>query len=167
MKEDKKTLERMMEGELPWEQLKPIISGQKDPNRFDMIIDILQEKVEWNDLILLPLHEHLYVVAKEGQRIVKCDCGFEFGDYKVNWKEKCRIRVRDTVETIEELYPKYMGSDPEWQELREYFCPGCFTLLDVENVPPGYPTIFNFLPDIDTFYKKWLGREPPDKKIKI
>ena len=163
MNEDKKTLERMLEGDLPWEQLKPIISDQKDPNRFDIIMKILQEKVKFKEKILLPLHEHLYIVSKNGERIVKCDCGYEFGDYKINWKTKCRVRVRDTFEQIEQLYPKDMGSDPTWEELREYFCPGCFVLLDVEAVPPGYPTIFNFLPDIDTFYENWLGRKAPDK----
>jgi len=164
LKEDKKTLERMLEGDLPWEQLKSIIADQKDPNRFDMIIKILQEKLKWKEQIILPLHEHLYIVSKGGERIVKCDCGHEFGDYKINWKTNCRIRVRDTFEQIEELYPKDMGSDPKWEELREYYCPGCFSLLDVEAVPPGYPVIFNFLPDIDSFYEKWLGRNPPDKK---
>jgi len=161
---DKKTLERMMDGDLKWEELKPIISGRKDQNRFDKIMEILQEKLNWKEKILLPLHEHLYIVAKEGERIVKCDCGYEFGDYQINWKLKCRIRVRDTFESIEKLYPKMMGSDPKWEELREFFCPNCFTLLDVEAVPPGYPIIFNFLPDIDAFYKKWLGRNPPDKE---
>ncbi len=160
---DKKTLKRMIEGNLSWEELKPIISGRKDPTRFDKIIEILQEKVPWSEKIILPLHEHLYIVSKEGQRIVKCDCGFEFGDYQKNWKTKCRIRVRDKTEDIEELYPKDMGSDPAWEELREYFCPDCFTLLDTEAVPPGYPTVFNFLPDIDTFYEKWLGKKAPDK----
>ena len=160
---DKKTLERMINGELSWEELKPIISGRKDPNRFDLILEILQFRVSWNEKIILPLHEHLHIVAKESKRIVKCDCGYEFGDYKENWKTKCRIRVRDTVEDILELYPKDMGSDPEWVEIREYFCPGCFALLDVEAVPPGYPTIFNFLPDIDIFYEKWLGRKAPDR----
>ena len=161
---DKKTLERMMEGDLKWEELKPIISGSKDQNRFGKVMDILQEKLNWKEKILLPLHEHLYIVAKEGERIVKCDCGYEFGDYHINWKLKCKIRVRDTFESIEKLYPKLMGSDPKWEVLREFFCPNCFTLLDVEAVPPGYPIIFNFLPDIDAFYKKWLGRNPPDKE---
>jgi len=160
---DKKTLERLIDGKLSWDEIKPIISGRKDHARFDLILEILQNRVPWEEKIILPLHEHLYIVAKESQRIVKCDCGYEFGDYKENWKTKCRVRVRDTVEQIEELYPKDMGSDPEWIELREYFCPGCFTLLDVEAVPPGYPTIFNFLPDIDIFYEKWLGRKAPDK----
>ncbi|MFX1322725.1 MAG: acetone carboxylase subunit gamma [Promethearchaeota archaeon] len=163
VKYDKKTLERLIDGDLTWIELKPIISGRKDPTRFDMILEILQEKVPWKEKIILPLHEHLYIVAKSNQRIVKCDCGHEFGDYRTNWKTKCRVRVRDTTEEIDELYPKYMGSDPEWEELREYYCPGCYTLLDVEAVPPGYPTIFNFLPEIDIFYEKWLGRKAPDK----
>ncbi|MHA1439568.1 MAG: acetone carboxylase subunit gamma [Promethearchaeota archaeon] len=161
--EDKKILERMIKGELSWEELKPIISSRKDSERFDKILEILQENVEWKEPILLPLHEHLYIVSKGGKRIVKCDCGYEFGTYEENWKKKCRVRVRDTEEAIRELYPKDMGSDPKWMELREFYCPGCYTLLDTENVPPGYPVIFNFLPDIDTFYEKWLGRKPPDK----
>ncbi|MFW9969439.1 MAG: acetone carboxylase subunit gamma [Candidatus Odinarchaeota archaeon] len=160
---DKKTLERMIEGRLSWEELKPIISGRKDSDRFDKILEILQERVAWSEKIILPLHEHLYIVLKENRRIVKCDCGYEFGSYKENWKMKCRIRVRDTFESIEELYLKDMGSDPKWQELREYYCPKCFTLLDVEAVPPGYPIIFNFLPDIDAFYEKWLGKKAPDR----
>ena len=157
VKYDKNTLERLING------LRPIISGRKDPLRFDDIMEILQEKVPWKEKILLPLHEHLYVVAKNGERIVKCDCGHEFGDYRENWKLKCRINVRDTRESINELYPEYMGCDPNWEELREYFCPGCFTLLDVEAVPPGYPPVFNFLPNIDAFYEKWLGKKAPDK----
>ena len=164
MKEDKKTLQRMLDGVLTWEQLKLIIGDHKDPSRFDAIIEILQAKLSWKERIILPLHEHLYIVSKNGERIVKCDCGYEFGDYRINWKTKCKVRVRDTLEAIEELYPKDMGCDPEWEELREYFCPGCFSLLDVEAVPPGYPVIFNFLPEIDAFYENWLGRKPPDKE---
>ncbi|TFF99172.1 MAG: acetone carboxylase subunit gamma [Promethearchaeota archaeon] len=160
---NKKTLSRLLNGELSWKELKPIIGGKKDPERFDMVLEILQEKVPWNETILIPLHEHLFVVSKDNKRIVKCECGYEFGDYKENWKKKCRIRVRDTEDDIGDLYPKYMGCDPEWEELREFYCPSCFTLLDTETVPPGYPVIFNFLPDIDTFYEKWLGKDAPDR----
>jgi len=163
VKYDKRTLERLIEGNLSWDELRLIIAGRKDPDRFDMVLEILQKRVSWEEKILLPLHEHLYIIAKDGKRIVKCDCGHEFGDYRENWKTKCRIRVRDTAEAIDELYPKYMGCNEEWEEIREYFCPGCFALLDTEVVPPGYPVIFNFLPDIDTFYEKWLNRAVPDK----
>ena len=87
MNEDKKTLESMLEGNLPWDQLKLIIGYQKDPNRFDAIMEILQENVKFKEQILLPLHEHLFIVSKNGERIVKCDCGFEFGDFKI--KSNC------------------------------------------------------------------------------
>ncbi|MBD3254555.1 MAG: acetone carboxylase subunit gamma [Candidatus Lokiarchaeota archaeon] len=163
VKYDEYTLERMIDGDLAWEELKQIIAETKDPDRFDKIVKILQKRVSWGEKIILPLHEHLYIVVKDGKRIVKCDCGHEFGDYRVNWKRKCRVRVRDTDEEILELYPKYMGCDTNWAELREYICPGCLTLLDVEAVPPGYPTIFNYLPDIDLFYKEWLGRSVPEQ----
>ncbi|MFX1410976.1 MAG: acetone carboxylase subunit gamma, partial [Promethearchaeota archaeon] len=97
-KYDKKTLGRLIDGDLSWDELKPIIAGRKDSNRFDIVLEILQERVPWDEKILLPLHEHLYIVSKEGQRIVKCDCGHEFGDYLENWKIKCQVRVRDTIE---------------------------------------------------------------------
>ena len=54
-----------------------------------------------------------------------------------------------------------MHCDPEWMELREYFCPACWCLLEVEAVPPGYPVVFDFLPDLETFYREWLDREIP------
>jgi acetone carboxylase gamma subunit len=28
-------------------------------------------------------------------------------------------------------------------------------------VPPGYPVVFDFLPDLETFYRDWLDRELP------
>ncbi len=154
----------MIDGELPWSQLEDIISGDKDSDRFEKIMNILQERMDWDETIILPLQEHLYIVSKNGERIVKCDCGHEFGNYKENWKKKSQVRVRDSKEKLEELYPEYMTSDPDWMEIREYYCPGCYTLLDTEAVPPGYPTIFNFLPDIDTFYEEWLDRPAPDNE---
>jgi acetone carboxylase gamma subunit len=48
--------------------------------------------------------------------------------------------------------------------VREYYCPGCAALLKVESVPVGYPIIFDALPDIDAFYREWLGRPLPDEK---
>ena len=56
--------------------------------------------------------------------MVKCDCGQEFADYRINWKLSCRMRLRGTMK---------------------------------EAVPN---------PDLDTFYRKWLGQplldESPD-----
>jgi len=157
---EKETLEKLIDGKLSWPEVKNIMSSFKDPDRFDKYVEILQERVPWDDRILLPLGLHLYIVEKEdGPRVVKCDCGHEFGDYHENWKLEALVHVRDTEEKLQEVYPPLMHSNPEWVVLREYYCPGCKTQLEVEAVPPGYPVIFDFQPDLETFYREWLGRE--------
>ena len=157
---DLSTLEQLIDGKLPWNEVKGIMSSFKDPDRFDKVVQILQGRVPWEDRILLPLSPHLYIVEKEdGSRVVKCDCGYEFGDYHQNWKMQALIYVRDSEEQMQEVYPPLMHSDPEMVTLREYFCPGCKTQLEVEAVPPGHPVIFDFEPDLETFYREWLGRE--------
>ena len=45
--------------------------------------------------------------------------------------------------------------------LREFFCPGCKMLLEVDAEPPGYPIAHDLLPDLEGFYRDWLGRELP------
>jgi acetone carboxylase, gamma subunit len=99
-----------------------------------------------------------------GERVVKCDCGHEFCDYRENWKLQAKIFVRDTEEKMNEIYPKLMSPDPEWQVIREYYCPSCATQLEVEAVPPWYPIILDFEPDIDTFYNEWIKKPLPAVK---
>jgi len=154
---DRETLKLLRAGELPFEQVHEIQSAHKDPSRFTEMLAIAQESVPWDDKILLPYAEHLYIVEKsDGARLVKCDCGHEFGDYRVNWKLSAHVYVRDTEESINEIYPALMGCHPDWMQLREYYCPGCATQLEVEAVPPGYPVVFDFQPDLDAFYTQWL-----------
>ncbi len=155
---DDDTISKLIDGELDWPKVKAIISNPKDPKRFDQVLRILQARVSWDERILLPLAEHLYIVQKGPGRLVKCECGHEFGPYTENWKHGARVRVRNTEESLRELYRSYEHSNPEWMELREYFCPGCMTLLEVEALPPGYPVIFDFKPDLESFYEEVLGR---------
>ena len=54
----------------------------KDVDRFDKWIAILQSRVPWKERILLPLTPSLSIVQKGTERIVKCRCGHEFGDYR-------------------------------------------------------------------------------------
>ena len=164
MEYSKQDLKDLYDGKLPWDKIKEIISRPKDDDRFDKYVEILQERMKWPDRILLPIGEHLYIVEKGGERIVKCDCGHEFGDYRRNWKLSALIFVRDTREKLEEIYPGIRCPDPNLCEVREYYCPGCAILLKVESVPVGYPIIFDFLPDIDAFYRDWLGRPLQDEK---
>jgi acetone carboxylase gamma subunit len=148
----------LISGELPWEQTKRIMSDYKDSDRFDKYLEVLQARVPWKERILLPIGEHLQIVQSSSERVVKCDCGHEFGPYTENWKIHALIFVRDTEELLEELYPGPKACDPKLQELREFICPGCGTLLEVEAVPPGYPITFDFLPDLEGFYGQILER---------
>ena len=162
MKLDKDTLRDLVDEKLPRAQVRAIQSSFKDADRFDKYVAILQERVSWDDTIVLPFGEHLFVVSKgDGSYVVKCDCGHEFCDYRENWKLEALIRVRATEEELREIYPDKMHGDPAWNSLREYFCPGCKRLLEVEAVPPGYPVIHDFVPDLEGFYTDWLGRPLP------
>jgi acetone carboxylase gamma subunit len=158
----KKQIEDLIDGKLPFSEIHRMLSQFKDPDRFDRCVSIYQERLGWEDTILLPYGIHLFIVQKkDGSRVVKCDCGHEFGDYKENWKLAALIHVRDSEESLQEIYPPMMHCDPELMELREFFCPGCKALLEVEALPPGYPVVFDFLPDLETFYRDWLGRDLP------
>lgn len=152
----------LIDGRLPWNQTHAIMSAYKDEDRFFKVLEILQERVSWPERILLPIGEHLFIVQKNDERIVKCDCGHEFGDYRSNWKLNALINVRNDRASIEELYPGREAFDPEWMELREFICPGCATLLEVEVAAPGYPIVFDFLPDMEGFYRDWLGAPLPE-----
>jgi acetone carboxylase gamma subunit len=161
MRLDKDTLRDLVDEKLPRGQVRAIQSGFKDADRFDKYVAILQERVPWDDPIVLPFGEHLYIVARSGEYLIKCDCGYEFCDYRENWKLEALINVRETVDELREIYPDKMHGDPAWNVLREYFCPGCKTLLEVEAVPPGYPPVHDFVPDLEGFYGEWLGRPLP------
>jgi len=162
VKLDKDTLRDLVDEKLPRGHVRAIQSAYKDTDRFDKYVEILQERVPWSDRIVLPFGEHLYVVGKGGgSYVIKCDCGHEFCDFRENWKLEALVNVRETVDELREIYPDKMHGDPAWNVLREYFCPGCKTLLDVEAVPPGYPPVHDFVPDLEGFYADWLGRPLP------
>jgi acetone carboxylase gamma subunit len=138
---------------------------RKDRERFERYLEVLQERVPWPERILLRLGDKLYIVSKgPGMRVVKCECGQEFGDYRENWKLRCRIRTRKTLAEMAEVYdPAPAVPEPGWQEVREFFCPRCATQHAVEVVAPGYPIVFELLPDLDRFYREYLGRPLEDE----
>jgi acetone carboxylase gamma subunit len=155
----KEVIEELIDGRLPWRDLRQMMSSFKDPGRFDLYVEVLQDRVSWPDRILLPLSDNLFIVqTANGMRIVKSRAGHEFCDYRENWKLHALIFERATDELVEEIYPKMMGADPEWMTLREYYCPTSMTLLEIEAVPPGYPIVHTFQPDLEAFYSEWLGR---------
>ena len=159
----KADIEKLIDGVLPWPATQDMLKSAKDTNRFDKYVEIMQERVEFDEPILLPLTPMLFIVAKEGERVVLCRCGQDFGDYRVNWKLSALIYVRDDEQSMSEVYKGRELPDPKWIQLREYICGGCGSQLEVEAVPRGCPPDFDFLPDLDTFYREWLGRPLPDE----
>jgi len=159
---DEETLGQMIDGELPWDDVHHVQSSFKDPKRFDVYLKVIQSRVDWDDTIILPLSPYLLIVKNQnGAYVVKCLCGQEFGDYRENWKLNALINVRSDLESIQEIFPGPRAPDPEKNEIREFFCPNCGKQLEVDALPPGYPIITNFTPNLEALYKDWLGRELP------
>jgi acetone carboxylase gamma subunit len=146
-------IRRLVEGDLPLNIIREMIRmPAKDADRFVKYLAVLQERVSWDDRILARISDRLYIVAKDGGgRVVKCDCGHEFGDYRVNWKMNALLYCRRTEEEIREVFTVH-GPDHEHAEVREFYCPGCQAQLAVEVVPIGYPFVFEVLPDLDAVH---------------
>ena len=165
-KVDKGLMKKLVEGHISDNDVDEMRRmAKKDPERFWTYLEVLNENVLWDNPILMRLNDHLYIVKKgENERIVKCDCGHEYGDYRVNWKLQTNIRTRDSQQQMEEVYyPAAAAPDAEWMEIREFYCPGCAAQLAIEVVPPGYPLIFEALPDLDRFYREFLNKPLSDE----
>jgi acetone carboxylase gamma subunit len=173
---ERETLAAMLDEKLSRKEIRDIQSGYKDPDRFDKWISILRERVPYDDPIVLPLGEGLNVVRpRDGEAapgggaeeaapdglMIRCDCGHDFCRHDRNWKMEAAIFVRDDEETMLEVFPKMAGGDPEWIEVREFYCPSCALMLEIDCAVPGYPVLHDFLPDVEGFYRGWLGRELP------
>jgi N-methylhydantoinase B/acetone carboxylase alpha subunit len=155
------TLADMLDEKLSRRAVKDIQSGFKDPDRFEKWRAVLQERVPYDEPIVLPLGEGLNVVRAGDELVIRCDCGHDFCGHTENWKMHAAIHVRDTDESMQEIYPRMAHADTDWMELRELFCPSCARQLEVEAAPRGYPLVHDFLPDVEGFYRGWLGREVP------
>jgi acetone carboxylase gamma subunit len=146
--------------ELAWQDLLKLMREPKSPCRFDETIAALAETVPWKEKILLPLGESLFIVAKNGKAVIKTAGGAELCGWSENWKMKCRVIVRRTRAALAKVLPaEHLTIDTDLFELREFYCPKSGTLLDVDCVPPTYPVEVDFTPDLEAFYRDWLGRE--------
>jgi N-methylhydantoinase B/acetone carboxylase alpha subunit len=157
------TLAALLDERLSRREVKDIQSGYKDPDRFDKWVALLQGRVDWDDPIVLPLGEALNVVRRrsDGELVIRTDAGHDFCSFDRNWKMHAPVFIRDTDDLLREVYPRMAHCDPEWMELREFYCPRSGRLLEVEAVTHGYPVVHDFLPDVEGFYRGWLGRELP------
>lgn len=155
--QSKEVIRDLVSGRLPWPQTRRIMSAYKDDNRFWTWLAVLQERVAWDDRILLPVSDHLFITEGAEGRVTRCECGHAFGDYRRNWKLSAAIIVRDSEASLREIYPNSDLPNPDWMEIREFLCPSCATLHEVEAAAPGYPVVHDFEPDLEGFYRDWLG----------
>jgi len=94
-------LERLLENKASEDEIFRVIASEKSPEiSFDAVIEYFQRKVPWGEKILLPLSKHLFIICKDGKAIVKAACGYEFGDFRINWKVFSKVRVRRTQKTL-------------------------------------------------------------------
>jgi acetone carboxylase gamma subunit len=163
---NKETVRELLAGDLSWERLQnEVLSGSKDPRRFETVIEVLQERTGFDEPILVPINDHLFVVGTDDGRQIRGECGHDFCTVDENWKEASLVRVREAKEEVADLYSEWQAPDEDWTfQLREFFCPSCKSLLEVDAVPACYPVIRHFEPDIDVFYEEWLGKPAPDRR---
>ena len=113
----------------------------RTPDRFDKWLAVLQERVPYDDPIVLPLRrgpEHR--ALRRATCVIRCDCGHDFCDHDATTGSSrpwctCATATRPCARST----PRMAHADPAWNELREFYCPSCARQLEVEAVPPGYP----------------------------
>jgi N-methylhydantoinase B len=156
------TLADLLDEKLSRRAVKDIQSSIKDPDRFDKWVSLLQSRVDYDDPIVLPYGEGMNIVrTADGDLMIRTDAGADLCRWDQNWKLHVPMFVRDNDDLYREVYPELGHPEGDWQELREFYCPISGRLLETEAVPPGYPVMHEYLPDIEGFYKGWLGREIP------
>ncbi len=163
-RDSREVLRDLETGRMSWDEVREILRQKKTLNRFSEYRSALSETTPFGDRVLLRVGEYLLVVCEpDGSHAVRClECEHDFGDPRVNWKLSSRVRVRRTLEEFLEIYLyEEVCPEPGIAEVREYYCPGCFTLLCVECVPTGYPPMFEFLPDLASVYTDILGDTAP------
>ena len=113
---------------------------------------------------MLPVGEALNVVRRrsDGELVIRCDAGHDFCRFDEQLEDaRAGLRPRHRRAAAARSTRGWRHCDPEWMELREFYCPISGRLLEIEAVTPGYPVVHDFLPDVEGFYRGWLGRELP------
>ena len=68
-------IEQLVDGKIDDDNLERLLKlPKKDSGRFFKYIEVLQDKVNWKDKILLRLSDKLYIVSQRAEnRITKCE----------------------------------------------------------------------------------------------
>lgn len=87
----------------------------------------------------------------ESERWQCHNCRQDLGPARDNYKHACQVNQRDPREVhqpiIEGEYT--FAPDPDWVRIVEFHCPGCFTQIETEYLPPGHPVTHDIEIDLD------------------
>ena len=75
------------------------------------------------------ISEQLTIDGTSADAVLRCRCGHTIGPATENFKRHVLMRERPVQEAGPWVDPNHIGGDAF--VCREFFCPGCVTLLDV------------------------------------
>ena len=103
----------LIDGNIDSETHHQMLATPKDPERFTVYLDILQERMSWQGKIVLPLGSNLYIVqAKTSKQwLVRCECGHDFCGWNENWKLSAHRYpvIRDFEPDVDTFYQDLLG----------------------------------------------------------
>lgn len=79
----------------------------------------------------IKFHEYLTILTEGGKSVVKCEkCDTVICESGSNWKENVPYTYREPAVWHRQAEKEI------WNRYKEYYCPGCATLLEVNIVLP-------------------------------
>jgi acetone carboxylase gamma subunit len=87
------------------------------------------------------INESLSIVGEGAGAMIQCRCGHAIGPASENYKLHVLMREGPVQNAGPWVDPNRIGDDRF--VCREFFCPGCATLLDVEIAQRGEPIVWD------------------------
>jgi acetone carboxylase gamma subunit len=85
------------------------------------------------------VNAYLAVVGDGNSAVLRCQCGHTLGPANRPYKELA-LEARRPLQSLGPYFDPDGVGDGRF-EVREYFCPGCTVLLEVEVARPGDPVL--------------------------
>jgi acetone carboxylase gamma subunit len=87
------------------------------------------------------INEYLKIVGSGAEAVTVCRCGHQIGPASENYKQRVLLRESPVQAAGPWVDPHDIGRGKF--VCREFFCPGCVTLLDVEIAQRGEPLLWD------------------------
>ena len=95
---------------------------------------------------MVRINEQIRIVGSGEGAVTACRCGYVIGPAAENYKLHVLMREGPVQNAGPWVDPNGIGGDRF--VCREFFCPACLTLLDVEIAQRGEPILWDVRPDL-------------------